>query len=348
MSDDLPCQQGPQSLYGCCGRSPSDSPCTPAVRVSISSLIGPSASPAQTGLDSPDQQKSQLSSLLGSGLFDPPQPCRPLYCPRDSVLVPMGSAASRENPHSDASHLSGHLSRSREISPRCCGTLEQCGINPHVTEDVAADSTTGAQHRVSASDFPFHLAQLPSQLSTDRRDLFNNPHAKTPLFLPSQTPNRDPFNQDILSPSVSNLTRERRYLSQDSPMRHVKQPHTDCPLSDTFHTSAFQHVETGVHLDIEGATSYDSRSLPASTFTTSESPIPPPWPDGVTTDACPRMPPAESTHGPLHHQSASFSNILGKSGRITHEAIPLGVSRAQSDIEPSEASVRAQTQGIIR
>jgi hypothetical protein len=327
-------QREPQSLYEGHGYSPPHSPPTAAVRVSISSLIGPSAPSARAGLNLLIPQNSRLPSVLGSLItFDPPRPRGSLCLPHGSVLVPMGLTASGEILHPD--HVSSHLSRSHELPRRFCGTTEPSGTNPHVAEDVAAKST---QHKVPTSDFPDHLGELPSQLSVGCRNSFGNSYAKIPLFFPSQTPNRDP-SQDFLSPQGSSLTHEGRRLSQGSPIRCTRQPQADCPRPDLLHTSALRHVEMEVHLGVDGEIPlHDSRSLPARTFAATKSTLPLQWPDGPATDACPSMHSAEPNHGPPRYQSAG---PLGKRGSVANEAIPTGVLQAQCDAEPSGTSVRA-------
>jgi hypothetical protein len=277
--------------------------------------MGPSALPARTGLDSPNQQKSRFPSVLGSlTAFDPFRPCGSLYLPHGSVLIPMGLTASGEILHPD--HVSTHIPRSRELPQRSHGTPEQSGTNSLAAE--RADSAITTQHKASTSAFPGHLDEPPSYLSVGRCDSLGNSYARIPLFLPSQTPIRDP-SQNSLSPQGSGLPHEGRRLSQCSPVRRTGQPRTDCPRSDVLHTSPLRRVELEVCFDVEGQ-----------------------WSDGTATHACPPMlsAEAESNHGSLHYQSANLSNDLGMKESAIHEAIPTGVLQAQCDIEPSETSVR--------
>jgi hypothetical protein len=323
-------QQEPQSLYEGHNYSPLHSPPTAAVRVSIPFVVGPSAPPARVGLNSLNQQKSRLPSVLGSSItFDPPRPGGSLYLPHGSVLVPMGLTASGEIVHPD--HVSSRLSRSHELPRQFRGTPVQSGTNPHVAEDVATDPAISTQHKVPTSDFPGHLNELPSQISVGRCD---------PLFLPSQTPNRDPY-QGILSPQGSSLMHEGRRLSQGSPISCTGRPQPDCPRSDLLHTTAPRHVEIRVQSGFEGEIPlHDSRSLPARTFAAATGTLPLQWPDGPATDACPQMLSVESNHGPTRYQSVGPSNAIGKRGSITHAAIPTGVPQARCNIEPSGTSVR--------
>jgi hypothetical protein len=339
VSNESRGQQETQSLHAGYGYSPPRSPPTAPVRVPIPSLIGPSAPPARAGLNSLNQQKSRLPSALGSLIaFDPPRPCGALYLPHGSVLIPMGLTASGEILHPD--HVSSsHLSRSHELPRRFCGTPEQSGTCPHVAEDIAADSTTSTQHKAPTSDF-LDLGELPSQVSAGRCNSFGNSYAKIPLFLPSQTPNRDP-SRDILPPQGSSLTHEWRRLSQGSPIHCSEQSQPDCPRSDHLHSSALRHVDMEVHLGVEGEIPlHGSRSVSARTFAATNSTLPLQWPDRPATDACPTMLSAESSHCPPRYQSASLSSTLGKRGSVTHEAITTG-PRAQGDTDPSGTSVSA-------
>jgi hypothetical protein len=299
--------QDPQPLHdghGC--SSPHSSP-TAAVRVSIPPRIGP---PAQGGLNSPNQQTSR--SVLGSLItFDPPRSRGPLYLPHGAVLVPTELTASGEIFHLD--HVSSHLSQSHELLQRFYSTPEQPGTNSLVVGDIVGDSAISAQHRASTSVYPGHLDEPPSHLSVGRCKPLSKSYAKIPLFLPSQTPIRDP-SQDVHSPQGSSLMDEGRILSR-SPIRCTGQPRTDCPRSDLLHTSPLRHVELEVCLDVEGE-----------------------WPDETTTDTCPRMLSAKSNHGLPHHQSANLPNDLGKKGSVIHDPIPTG----ECDIEPVETSVRAE------
>lgn len=247
--------------------------------------------------------------------FDPFRPCGPLYLPHGSVLIPMGLTGSGEIHHPD--YVSSHLPQSHELPQRFHSTPKQSGTNSLTAE--RAESAIGTQHKASTSGFPGHLDEPPSYLSVGRCDSPGNSHARIPLFLPSQTPLRDP-SQNILSPQGPGLTHERRRLSQCSPVRCTGRPRTDCPRSDVLHTSPLRRVELEVCLDVEGESS-----------------------GGTTIDACPPMlsAEAESNHGPPHYKSANLSNDLGKKGSVTHEAIPTGILQGQCDIEPSETSVRA-------
>jgi hypothetical protein len=308
VSNESRNQKEPQSQCDVRGHSP---PPRPPTAVSVPFSIVPPALPARAGLDSPDQQKSRFPSVLGSLMtLDPFRPCGPLYLSHDSVIIPMGLPASGEILHPD--HVSG---QSHELPQRFCSTPEQSGTNSLAAE--RANSAISTQHKASTLDFPGHLEDSPSCLTVGRCDSFGNSYARIPLFLPSQTPIRDP-SQNMLLPQGSDLAHDGRRLSQCSPVRCTGQPRTVCPRSDALHTSPLQRVELEVCFDVEEE-----------------------WPDGTATDAYP----PESNHGPPHCQSANLSNDLGREGS---EVIPTGFPQAQCDIEPSETSVRAQIYGIVR
>ncbi len=317
LSNELRGQREPQALYDDHGHSPHYSSPTAAVRVSIPFRIGPPAPPALAGLDSPNQRKLRLPSALGSLIpIDPSRPRRRLYPRHGSVVVPMGLTASGEILHPD--HVSSHLSRSHELPRRLYNAPELSGNDSRITEDIVADSAICTHHKASTSGFPGDLDKPTSHLCIGRCDFLSNSYAKIPLFLPNQTPIRDP-SQDILSLEGSSLTHEGGRLSQCSPIRRTEQPRTDCPCSDLLHTSPPRHVELEDCLGVEGE-----------------------WPDGTATDVCSPTLSAKPSHGPPHYQSTNLSNDLGRKGSITHRAmIPTGISQTQCDIEPSETSVRA-------
>jgi hypothetical protein len=255
----------------------------------------------------------------------PSRPRGPSNLPRGSVLVPVGLTASRENFRPGTSRVARNLSLFHEVLRRSCSASEQSDTDDHLAEGMATNSPMGAQPKVPSSDCAVRLGQLPSQLSGDRRNSLGNPYTKIPLFLPSQTPNRDPFVQDLFSPQVSHIAHEGSSLLQGSPLRCTGQPYPDHSLADSLHTSKPQDFEAEVQ----------SKSR---------------WPDAAVRDTCDASP--ELSHEPLGHQSAnlSLSNanvVLGKRGNITHEAIPLGIPQTQSGIAPIETSVRTQTKGMV-
>lgn len=319
VSNESRSQKGPPSLCDVHGYSPPP-PRSPsaAVHVSVPFRVVPPALPARAGLDSPNQQKPRFPTVLGlSVTSDPFRPCGPLYLPHGSVLIPMGLTASGEILHPD--HVSSHLPQSCELPQRFYSTPEHSGTNSLAAE--RADSVISTQHKASTSVFQGHLNEPPSYLSVGRCDSPGNSYARIPLFLPSQTPIRDP-SQNTLSPQGSGLTHEGKRLSQCSPVRCTGQPRTDSPRSDVLHTSPLRRVELEVCFDVERE-----------------------WPDRTATDACPPMlsAEAESKHGPPHYQSANLSNDLGRKASVSLEAIPTRLFQAPCDIEPSETLAPKET-----
>ena len=320
--------------------SPPQSTSIAAVLVPNPSLIGPSAPPARTGLDSPDQQKSRLPVLGSVMTYDPPRRRETLY-PHGSVLIPMGLTASQENLRPDTGHEPSHLSLFHQTPQRFGDTTEPSGTIPHVSEDTATDSTAGPQYELLPSEFLTCPAQRPSQLSAGRYNSFGNTYAKIPLFLPSQTPIRDPSVQDVSSPS-SGLTSEGTTTSQG---RRICRTETDRPHFDPVHSSVIKRVGMDVHFEVGGMIRLrDGRTILTRTLTASSSPSPPQWPDEPTTDGCPQVLFAESNNWPRY---AGLPEMAGQKGGVTHEAIPTVLSQAQGDIVSNETSVRVRAQGIL-
>ena len=267
-----------------------------------------------------------------------PRPRETLY-PHGSVLIPMGLTASQEDPHPDTGHGLSHLSPFHQTPKRFGDMTEQSSTIPHVSEDTATDSTAGPQYELLTSGFLTCPAQRPSQLSVGRFNSFGNAYAKSPLFLPSQTPIRSPV-QDISSPSPG-LTPEGSSTSQGSRMCYTGDPHTDRPHSDSMHTSVIQRV--GV-FEVDGVIRLrDGRTLLTSTLT-SRPPSPPSWPGEPATNGCPQVLSAESNNWP---PCAGLPEIAGKTGSVTHEAIPAVFSQAQGAIVTNETSVRVQAQSNL-
>jgi len=331
-----------QPVYDGSRHSPPQSTSTAAVLVPHSSLFGPSAPPARTGSNSPGHQKSQLSVLGPVMTYDPPRHHETLY-PHGSVLIPMDLTASQENPRPDTEHEPSHLSPFHQTPRRFSDTTEQSGTIPHISEDTSADSTAGPQYELLTSEFLTWPAQRSSQLSAGRYNDFGHTCARSPLFLPSQTPIRDPSVQDISSPS-SGLTPECSSTSQGSRICCTGQPHTDCPHCDPVHTSVTQHVGMDVHFGVDGAFRLrDGRTLLTRTLT-SRSPSPPQWPEEPATDGCPQVLSTQSNNWP---PCAGLPEIAGQKGGVTHKAIPAVFSQTQGDIVSNETSVRVRAYGIL-
>jgi hypothetical protein len=338
VSDEPRGQGEPQLAYDGCHYMPPHSTPTAAVLVSNPPLIGPVAPQARTGLDSPNQQDSQ-SSVVGPVMtFGPPRPREPLH-PHDGVLIQLGLTASREDLHPDAGYVSAHISLSNQTPRRFCGTTKLSGTNHYITEEAAADSAIGAQSEVLASDF-LARPERSSQLSAGRCNPFGKPYAKSPLFLPSQTPIRDSSARDILSSPGSGLMHESRNMSQDSRMRCTGQPYTDRPLSDLVYTSAIQHVGMDADTEVDGALRLrDNRILLTRAVTDSRPPSPVQWPDEPATGACPRVLSAESNNW---LPRAGLPDLSGKRGGVSHEAIRAVFPQTHGNMASSATTVRTQ------
>jgi hypothetical protein len=339
VSDESHRQEEPQLTYDSCHCMPPHSSPTAAVLDSNPSLIGPVAPQARTGPDSPNRQDSQ-SSVLGSVMtLCPPRHREPLH-PHDSVLIQLGMTASREIVRPDAGYVSTHVSLSNQTPRRFCGTTEQSGTNHPVTEDTAADSAIGVQSEVLASDLLAYPDQRSSLLSAGCYNPFGKPYAKSPLFLPSQTPIRDHSARDILSSPGSGLMLESRNMSQDSRMRCTEHPYIDRPLFDLVYTSAIQHMGTDTNTDVDGALRLrDNRTLLTRTVTGSRPSPPAQCQDEPATGACLRVPSTESNNWPPR---AGFPYLSGKRGGVPHEAIPAVLPQAHCNMTSSAISVRAQ------
>ena len=269
--------------------------------------------------------------------YVPPRPRETLHS-HHSVLIPMSLTASQENLRPDAGHEPSQPSLFHQTPQRLGDTTEQSGTIPHVSEDTATDSTAGPQYEFLTSEFLTCPAQRPRQLSAGRYNSFGNTYARIPLFLPSQTPIRDPV-QDISSPS-SGLTPEGSGTSQGSRMCCTERPHTDRPHSGPAHMSAIQDVGMDVHFEVDGVIRLrDGRTPLTRTLTTSRSPSPLQWPDEPATDSCPQVLSAESNSWP---PCAGLPEIAGEKGGVTYEVIPAVFSQTQCDIVSNETSVRVR------
>ncbi|KAI0305369.1 hypothetical protein B0F90DRAFT_1815592 [Multifurca ochricompacta] len=258
--------------------------------------------------------------------FCPPSP-HGLYLPHDNIFIAMVSKDSRENLHLSTGHVSGRLPQSHEIPSQFRSTPEMSGIHSH----PAKNST----------------ANFVIRLFSASRDALGHTHGKVPLFLPSQTPNRDSAFREFLSLRTSGLRKEwknslKARLQNSRSNFHAGQFSRSGPL----HASALQNVVTGTHENIGVA--IPCRSVPA---TTSKHPLPLKWPVELGTNAPPRTPSAESNHSSPGHRSTGLSNLLGKrkirlgSGCATWETIPSEVSDPQRGFGPSGTPVHTQKYG---
>lgn len=320
--------------------SPLQSTSIAAVLVPDPSLIESSAPPALTGLDSPDQQKPQLSVLDSVMTYGPPRPRETLYS-HHSVLIPMSLTASQENLRSDTGCEPSQPSPSHQNPQRFGDTTEQPGTIPRLSEDSATDSTAGPQYELfTAESLACQCpAQRPPQLSAARYNSFGNTYARIPLFFPSQTPIRDSSVQDVSSPSPGS-TPEGSSTSQGSRMCGTEQPHTDRPRCDPAHMSMIQDVGMDVCFEVDGVIRLrDDRTLLARTLTAIRSPSPPQWPDEPATDSRSQVLSAESNSWPPR---AGLPEIAGQKGGVTPEAIPAVFPQTECDTMSKKTSVRVR------
>ena len=277
----------------------------PPVRVPISLLIGTSVSPMRAGQDPPDQLEPSFSP--GSGPTNTPglpHLPRTLY-PRPEVgLHAIGSKLS--NSDFGTNQVPGHLSGPSEpsfVSP---------GLPVVHSHSAGADSAILSPQYTGASDLPVFLGQLPSFSPAGCCDLFDNARAKIPLFLPSQTPNRDSSPRNTISSQASTgVQNERKSPLSASPQHSRAVPHSDHPHPGPLRTSALKTFDAN---NLEEAISLrDGRSLYATRFTTPKAAMSP-WLNKLGSDDL--RTPGQPNHGPLRYQLAERSGSPRKKDRL--------------------------------
>jgi hypothetical protein len=347
---ESPRQQDPLSGYPVRAHTSPHSTSTLAVCALVPSLVGTSATISDSVWPAPpDTTKEPASSSLGlSVIISPPRPRRLLASQDDSVFVVVGSDAPHESLHVDTAYVSHRSSRPHEVPPQHLDAPGLSVTNSRSTEDLAANIATSARYKEYTSNLSGHLGQLPSPSSIPSS---GSTSSNVPLFLPSQTPNRNPSSQDSLSPQASITTHEGESSSKATLMHSKGKPHNEHPGSDLSHTPTLQCVHDGIHLSGEGhISSFHDISFSSRCLTASKSPLSLEWPNRFGINACPQTPSTEPNERP-RYQSAGYPNSLDKrrgssgSGCLTHEAIPSGFSLAQRDLAPSEIPVRGQILG---
>lgn len=262
----------------------------------------------------------------------------PLHLPRSLYLHPevgpdaIGSKLSTFD--FGTSQVPRHLSGPSEVPLR---SFISPGLSIGHSHSGGAGSAVDAQQYKGASDSPVLLGQLPSFSSTSCCDLSR---AKIPLFLPSQTPNRDFPPRGTLSSQASSLQKER--TSPPSPRPHLSRAvsHNDYPHVGPLCTSALQNVDA---TNLEEAISLrDRRSFHATRFTTPK-PAKSPWPIELASDDRPRTPTQ------LNHASPRYERLgtLGKRNRLgsgceTNNTKSSEALHARGDSGPGETPVRVQ------
>ncbi|KAH8993573.1 hypothetical protein EDB86DRAFT_3078628 [Lactarius hatsudake] len=340
----------PNVLETCRQRDPSGnhvsgtwSPRSTHVRVPISLLIGISVSPTRVGQDPPDQLEPSFSSDSEPTINSGPLRLPHSLCFRPEVsLDAIGSKLSGENSDFGTNQVPRYLSAPYEAPSRSPGSSV---VHSH---SVGADSADSQQYK-GASDLPVLLGQLPSFSSASCCDISDSSCAKIPLFLPSQTPNRD------LSPRVTFPTKAYSLQNELTSPLSASPQHFRAAVSHNDHlhtgplcTSALQNVDVN---NLEEAISlHDSRSLHATKFTIPK-PTTSPWSNELGSDDCPRTP-TQINHWPQRYQSAERLCSLGKrdrpgSGRVTNKTESLtNVLHAQGDSGPGETPLSKRTKYI--
>jgi hypothetical protein len=232
----------------------------------------------------------------------------PLHLPRTEVgLDAIELKLSEGNFDFGTNQVPRHLAGPYEpsVSP---------GLSVVYSHSAGADSAIDSPQYESASDFPVFLGQLPSFSSAGCCDLVDNSCAKIPLFLPSQTPNRDLSPRNTLSSQASADLQNGRTSPLSTSLEHSRAvSHSDHSHAGPLCTSALQNFDMN-NLG-EAISLHDGQSLHATRFTTPK-PAMSPWLNELGSDDLPRTP-ARLNHGPLRYQSAERSGSLRKRDRLS-------------------------------
>ena len=303
----------------------------PPIRVPISLLIETSVSPMKAGRESSDLLEPFSSGSEQTIISDP------LHLPGSLYLHPEASRdAIGSKPLAfdfGTNQVPKHLSGPYEVPPR--SFISPGLLNSH---SGRADSAVDAQQYKGASDFPVLLGQLPSFSSASCCD---PSRAKIPLFLPSQTPNRDLSPRGTLSSQALSLQKERTSPPSARPHLSRAVSHDDYPHVGPLCTSALQNVDAN---NLEAISLRDGRPFHATRFTT-PTPAYSPWPIELASNDRPRTP------GQLNHGSPPYqrSGTLGKRNRLssgcqTNDTKSSYALHARGDSGPGETPVRVQKQ----
>ncbi len=260
----------------------------------------------------------QLEPSFSSGSEPMIGPLRiPTYLRPEIGPVAIESQLSEGNLDLGTDQLPGHLSVPYEVSP---SSFVSPGLSVVHSNSVGEDSAIDSQQDNGTPDFSVLLDQIPSFSSPSCCDLSDNSCEKIPLFLPSQTPNRDLPPRETLSSQTPGLRNELSSRLSASPQHSRATSHCVRPHSSSICTSALQIVHAN---KLEQAKSpHGHQPLHATKFMIRKPPISP-WLD---------------TYQPAK---------LGKrdkfgSGCDTHKTKFAKASDAQGDSEPSETPVRVQ------
>ena len=322
------------------GTPPTRSTSVPPVRVPISLLIEASVSPMKAGQDPSDQLEPSFSSGLEQTVNS-----GPFHLPRSLYLQPeVGLGAIGSKPLSfefGTNQVSGHLSGPYKGTPY---SFISPGLSIGPSYPGAADSaipTQVTQQYMSTSDFPVLLGQLPNFSSPSCCDLSDRSHAKIPLFLPSQTPNRDLSTRDTLSSQASSLQKGQTSPLSVRPHRSRVASRNNYSHVGPLCASALQNVDA---TDLEEAISlHDGRSFHPTRFTTPKL-AKSTWPIELASDDHSQTPAQLNLGSPRYQQQPG---ALGKrdrmgSGCATDKTTCSKDLHSRGDSGPRETPVRVQ------
>lgn len=271
----------------------------PPVRVPISLLIETSVSPMKAGQDPSVHLESFSSGSDQTITSEPLHPPRSLDTHPEAGLEAMGSKPSTFD--LGTRHLSGPY----EVPLRPFVSPVLSIVRSH---SAGADLAMDTQQYKGSSDFPALLGRSTIFSSGSCCDLSDSPRAKTPLFLPSQTPNRDFPPQDSLSSQAPGSKNERTGpLLVQSHSRVL--PHNDYPHVSPLYTSTLQNVDAN---NLEAISLHDGRSFHATSFTTPK-PTKSTWPIELASNDCPHTPAQRKNNSPRYQRPGS----LGKRDRLS-------------------------------
>lgn len=307
----------------------------PPVRVPISLLIETSVSPMKVGHDPSIHLESSFSSGSDQTITsDSLYPLRSLDIHPEAGLEAIGSRPSIFE--LGTNEVSRHLSEPNEVPLRPFVSPVLSIVRSHsATADLAMDS----QQCNEISGFPVLLGQSPGISSDSCCDLSDSPRAKIPLFLPSQTPNRDFPPQDSLSSQASSLQNERTSPLSARPHHFRVLPHNNHPHVSPLCTSALQNVDLNA---LEATSLHDGRSLHTTSFTTPK-PTKFPGPIEFASEDRPCTPAQRNNDPPRYQRSGS----LGKRDRqssscATNKTESSWTLHARGDSASGETPVRVQ------
>lgn len=294
----------------------------------------------KAGQDSSTHLESSFSSNSDQTITsDPLYPLRSL----DDIHPEVGLEAIGSKPsilELGTKEVSRHLSAPYEVPLRPFVSPVLSIVHSH---SAAAHLAIDAQQCNGISGFPVLLGQSPGLSSDSCCDLSDSPRAKIPLFLPSQTPNRDFPPQDSLSSQVSSFRNERTIPLSAKPHHSIVLPHNDYPHVSPLCTSALQNADANTP---EATSLHDCQSLRASSFTTPKltefvRPI------ELASDDCPCTPAQRKNVSPRYQRSGSLGKRDGQwSSCATNKTKSSWTLHARGGSASGETPVRVRTSRI--